>query len=297
MARDWYWTAKIPLATLRGEADALPTMVEALLGSPPFLGARETETAWELSFEPEAAREALSAAICGADEGVTPDSIAWEQTAVKPWLEDYWNRLKPLAVGERLQIIPREGLEPEPGRLPIHLEPGMAFGTGDHFTTGYCLARTEWAAKEFAPGSRVLDLGTGSGILAIGAARLGFTNLEACDVDPLSIEEAGKNCARNGIATDPAAVPAGGGIWLHLGSIHACAGPYDVIIANLFADLLRAIEPELRARVRAGGALILSGISEENLPKVTSTFTPAAGWSVVNEERGTGWCGVTLRRV
>jgi ribosomal protein L11 methyltransferase len=287
MAKSWYWTAIIPKQALAGDAEEFPSLASDATGAPPFLGAQETEHALELHFEPEAEREQLTAQLLALDAGLKPASIEWRHTDVKPWLEDYWNRLKPLAVGEKLMIIPREGMAVKlAGRLPIHLEPGMAFGTGDHFTTSYCLRRLEWAAAALPPDCRVLDLGTGSGILAIGAHRLGFRNIEAVDVDPDSIEESGKNFVRNGVD----------GIKLYSGSIHNCAGPYDLIVANLFADLLVAIAPQLKEKLAPGGCAIFSGISKENLPKIEKCFTATSGWEEIHREEGEGWCGVTLRR-
>jgi ribosomal protein L11 methyltransferase len=287
MAKSWYWTAIIPKLALASDPEEFPSLAADAAGAPPFLGAQETEHALELHFEPEADRDDLTTRLLALDAGLKAAAIEWRHTDVKPWLEDYWNRLKPLAVGEKLMIIPREGMAVElDGRLPIMLEPGMAFGTGDHFTTSYCLRRLEWAAGELPLICKVLDLGTGSGILAIGAHLLGFANIEAVDVDPDSIEESAKNFARNGAA----------GIRLIAGSIHNCPGPYDLIVANLFADLLVAIEPQLREKLAPGGLAIFSGISAENLPKIGNCFTPAAGWEELHREEGEGWCGVTFRR-
>jgi ribosomal protein L11 methyltransferase len=287
MAKSWYWTAIIPKQALATDPDEFPSLAADAAGAPPFLGAQETEHALELHFEPEADRGILTTQLLALDAGLKREAVEWRHTDVKPWLEDYWNRLKPLAVGERLMIIPREGMQVElGGRLPIMLEPGMAFGTGDHFTTSYCLRRLEWAAGELPLNCRALDLGTGSGILAIGAHHLGFTNIEAADVDPDSILESANNFARNGAT----------GIRLIAGSIHNCPGPYDLIVANLFADLLVAIAKELKEKLAPGGIAIFSGISAENLHKITKSFTPAAGWDELHRDEGDGWVGVTLRR-
>ncbi len=286
MARDWYWLARIQ-RTESTDAETLPMRVTLETGCPPFLGARELDDALEFAFEPEAAPEAIAAAVARA-AGISEGEVSLDKVPTRPWLEDYWKRLRPLEIGDKFLILPRAELNPEAGgRIPLRLEPGMAFGTGDHFTTGYCLSRLEAAARDHPLDAPLLDLGTGSGLLALGANKLGFTAVEAVDVDPLAIEEAAANFARNGVPD--------GAIKLQRGSIHGCAGPYRVIVANLFADLLRAIEPDLRARVAPRGRLILSGISAENWPRVEAGFTPA-NWTMTDRAEGDGWVGVSYRR-
>jgi ribosomal protein L11 methyltransferase len=189
---------------------------------------------------------------------------------------------RPLPVGRRLLVAPPWDVPRSAGREVLVIEPGMAFGTGGHATTRGCLEAIETAVA----GGRVasaLDVGTGSGILALALARLGVRRVVAIDVDPAVVPIARANLARNGAA----------GVAVAVGSMAAVRAAFDLVVANLLADVVIAEAPRLARAVAAGGVLVLSGILEAQAPAVRAAY---AGWRVVAERLGEGWTTVTLTR-
>jgi ribosomal protein L11 methyltransferase len=144
------------------------------------------------------------------------------------------------------------------GKTNILINPALAFGSGHHATTFTCL---EAITERVQEGQRVLDVGCGSGILALAARKRG-ARVELCDVDPLSIESATDNFKLNGETYDK--------IWE--GSAHQAEGRYDLVIANIIADVLRALAPELKQTIEEKGTLILSGILDTKEFIVTDSF-------------------------
>ncbi|MBI5632916.1 MAG: 50S ribosomal protein L11 methyltransferase [Nitrospirae bacterium] len=172
----------------------------------------------------------------------------------KDWNETWKKSFTPIDVGDNLTIIP-SWLRPETDRIPIIIDPGMVFGTGHHETTRTCLSLIEKIARSGST-RRFLDIGTGTGILAIGASRLGFERVTAADIDPLAVDAAQRNAAANGLAN----------IEVIEGTIRAVSGKFDVIAANLLVEILTEIAPELSDRLEANGKAILSGllVGQEN---------------------------------
>jgi ribosomal protein L11 methyltransferase len=172
--------------------------------------------------------------------------------------EDYANAWKKfysvLHVGKRTVIKP-SWLEytPQPGEILIELDPGMAFGTGLHPTTRLCLAALE---DYLTPGMQVLDIGTGSGILAIGAAKLGAAHIDARDIDPIAVETAQKNVTASGL--DDVITVARGSV-----TIQAPLHLYDMVIANIFADTIADLAPAMMSQLKRDGVFIGSGILVE----------------------------------
>jgi len=162
-------------------------------------------------------------------------------------------------------------LEPpqDEGLVVLRLDPGMAFGTGQHPTTRLCLAALEGRA---GPATRVLDVGTGSGILAIGAALLGAQRPVALDIDPRAVETALANAAVSGVAIDGRATT------LPELLAEGSCGPFDLVLANLLAGIVTGLADDLANATRPGGTLIASGILDEQAAAVAEALT-AAGFA------------------
>ena len=201
-----------------------------------------------------------------------------------------------LRVGRRLVIRPtwRRHRRRE-GDVVIALDPGMAFGTGLHPTTRLCLAALEQVADDrarraggaTAPPMRVLDVGTGSGILAIAAALLGADRVVALDPDPIAVDAARSNAGRNRLA---------GRIDVRQGSVPSGEPPFDVVLANLIASLLVGLAAALAMEVRPGCTLIASGIFINREADVVAAFG-AVGLSVTERAAEGEWVALTAARV
>jgi len=194
-----------------------------------------------------------------------------------------WRRHhRPVAVGRRLLVAPPWNVPRAPGREVLVIEPGMAFGTGQHATTRGCLEAIESAVE--AGGVRsALDVGTGSGVLAIALARLGVERVVALDVDPAVVPLARANLALNGAAR----------VALLAGPLAALRGRFDLVVANLLAEAIVAEAGALAGAVAPRGRLVLSGLLAEQLPAVRAAHP---GWRVVETRAEAGWRTLTLRR-
>ena len=181
------------------------------------------------------------------------------------WADAWKQHFPVLRVGRRLVIRPTwRRHRAADGDVVLALDPGMAFGTGLHPTTRLCLAALEGLA-DAAPsrGARVLDVGCGSGILAIAAVRLGAASALGVDTDPIAVEATTANARRNRIARR---------IRAREGSVPTGEGPFDVVLANLIASLLVRLAPELRAELAPGGTLLASGIFVDREAEVRDAF-------------------------
>jgi ribosomal protein L11 methyltransferase len=167
----------------------------------------------------------------------------------------------------------------------LALDPGMAFGTGLHPTTRLCLAALEAVMDERAP-SRVLDVGCGSGILAVAALRLGAADALGVDTDPIAIESTLANAERNGLA---------GRLDARLGSLPSGEPPFELVLANLIASLLVRLAPDLAAELAPGGTLIASGIFADREGEVRDALT-AAGLQVAARLAEGDWVALRATR-
>jgi ribosomal protein L11 methyltransferase len=187
--------------------------------------------------------------------------------------------------GGRIVVVP-SWLEhtPRPGQIPILLDPGRAFGTGHHESTRLCMAAME---PIITPGTSVLDVGTGSGILAIAAVLLGATPVLGIDIDPIAVDVARENAEENGVADR---------IRLEPGVLTADhEGRYKLVIANINRDANAALAPVFAAITEPGGMLILSGFLAEDAPVITGAMT-AAGFALAEKRHERDWCMLGFRR-
>lgn len=208
-----------------------------------------------------------------------------------------WKRHFPvLRIGRRLVIRPTwRRHAPVPGEVVLALDPGMAFGTGLHPTTRLCLAGLERLADAGRiTGASVLDVGCGSGILAIAAARLGAKTVLGLDTDPLAVEVTTANARRNRVARV---------VHADEGSLPVAGGPHDVVLANLIASLLVRLAAELYAAVRpgtgaagTGGRLLAGGIFADREPDVRRAFA-AAGLRVTARDEEGDWVALEAERI
>jgi ribosomal protein L11 methyltransferase len=185
--------------------------------------------------------------------------------AQKDWTEAWKEFYKPLRIGKRMVIKPTwEKMAVKPSDIVVELDPGMAFGTGMHATTRLCLQALE---SYFKAGESVLDVGTGSGILAIAAAKLGAAPVVALDNDPIAVKAAAENAALNGVGENISLFT---GELADLPSFYPAQ--YDLVLANILAAPLIEMMPQLKARLAPGGILILSGLIEEQAEMMTAAL-------------------------
>jgi ribosomal protein L11 methyltransferase len=170
---------------------------------------------------------------------------------------------RPLAIGARLLVAPPWDVPTAPGREILVIEPAMAFGTGQHATTRTCLEELEDVLATRRVRS-VLDVGTGTGILAVAAARLGVPRVVAIDLDPATLPAAQDARARNRVPN----------VLLAAGGLAAVRGHYDLVLANLLADTLVAEAAALIAHTAPGGSVVASGILVEQVDAVAAAFVP-----------------------
>ncbi len=210
---------------------------------------------------------------------------AVRRLAEEDWANAWKDHFHVLHIGRRTVIVPSwRDYQPAAGDVVITLDPGMAFGTGLHPTTRLCLAALEDLVR---PGDRVLDLGTGSGILAIAAARLGAVSIDALDTDGVAVRVAAANVEANGLSA---------AVTVRQGSLAAGTPAYDLVVANIIASVLRDLAAALASAVRPGGLLLASGIIQERESEVAAAFT-SAGLTVRERHAEGDWVALTCSRL
>ncbi len=229
----------------------------------------------------------------------------YKQIADQNWMEAWKQHYKPILIGQRLLILPAWLESPEPNRIPIKIDPGMAFGTGTHPTTQLCLELMEKAfdrgqktvdgeqSSVFRPPSTVIDVGCGSGILSIAALKLGAEKVLGVDIDIESVKNSRENADTNGVGDE---------LLLGRGSVsEVLAGNFQfrsapLVVANILAPIIiRLFDSGLADLVEAGGEIILSGILDHQAGNVV-----AAGESKglkLNDQRQMGdWVALKMSR-
>ena len=225
----------------------------------------------------------------GRQSGLHYPDPAVSGVGTQDWSTSWKEHFKPLQIGKRLLILPTWEILPDnPVDVVLRLDPGMAFGTGGHETTRLCLELMERIIEEHncqKPPS-VLDLGTGSGILAMAAARLGACPVTAVDIDPLAIDVARENISINGLSerVNCSTTP-----------LESLEGRFDIILANILAEELVRLSPLLDQRLSAGGDLILSGILAEKESLVRDGFARKTGMTFCETVRQGEWLALHYR--
>lgn len=234
-----------------------------------------------------ARRQGLAAALARLASRLP---LAWEirqrKIADEDWAESWKTFFYPVQVGRRLVVKPTwRAYDPQPGQVVIEIDPGMAFGSGTHPTTRLCMALMEDYLKA---GDDVLDVGTGSGILLLAAAKLGAGALTGVDIDAVAVEVAGANLARNNIAPERFRLRRGG---IDQAPVQA----YRIVVANILSEVIVPMIPAAAGLLAPDGVLIASGIIAGNAPAVIDALA-AAGLALVEARRQEDWVALAARR-
>ena len=220
-----------------------------------------------------------------ADLGIDA-ALSFEGVNEDDWAESWKQYYKPIPLG-RVTVVPAwEKYEAKEGEILVRMDPGMAFGTGTHETTRLVMRIMQ---DELRGGERVLDVGTGSGILSICASKLGAKTCNAYDIDPVAVKVARENAKDDGC--DNITV----GVSDLLTGVDLSGGKYDFCVANIVADIIIRMMPDIPDYLEEGAPLILSGIIEGRADEVRDAVR-AAGFRIVREERENDWLAIMARR-
>ena len=229
--------------------------------------------------------ESVLAAVRAAGYSVETRVIADED-----WENNWKQYYKPLPVGEKLVVVPAWEEQPADGRVALRLDPGLIFGTGSHATTRLCLQALE---QHIHGGEKVLDLGCGSGILSIAALLLGAKDAFACDIDDNCVGVAYENAALNGVGKEHYTVRAGD-VLSDKRLQKEFGGDYDVIVANIVADVIIALAPQVGKLLKKGGIFLCSGIIDDRAEEVREKLVEA-GWTIEETRSSEGWFSYLCR--
>lgn len=217
-----------------------------------------------------------------ARSGIAPEAITREDVEERDWVRTWMDDFSPMCFGSRLWIVPTGYEPPDPKAVNLLLDPGLAFGSGTHPTTGLCLS---WLDSNPPVGATVIDYGCGSGVLAIAALKLGARHALGVDVDPQALVATRENAKRNSITPEqlPVCLPA-----------DLQAVPADLLMANILSGPLVELAAALSRLVRPGGRLILSGLLGEQVDPVSAAYAGAfhmdepvlrEGWALLQGSR------------
>ncbi|MFP3920666.1 MAG: 50S ribosomal protein L11 methyltransferase [Dichotomicrobium sp.] len=234
-----------------------------------------------------AIREAAHRAF-GDPAGFPPFSVA--PVPDTDWVTRSQQGLPPVRAGAFVVYGSHDRERVHARRLGIKIDAGEAFGTAHHGTTRGCLVALDWLTRRRRFGN-VLDLGAGTGVLAIAAAKRGIPHILATDIDDTAVRVARENVAMNGVAHAVTCLQADG---LHLRAIRACA-PYDFVLANILAEPLMAMADDLRWMMTPGGAVVLSGLLSGQAWRVAMRYV-AAGFVLRRRIDLEGWASLVMIR-
>lgn len=221
-----------------------------------------------------------------AAEGIAP-TVEIVGVNEEDWANSWKQYYKTLHIGKRTVIVPAwEEYEPKDGEIVVKMDPGMAFGTGSHETTRLVIELLEKYTK---PGVRMLDVGCGSGILAICASKLGAGECRAYDIDPVAVKVANENIAESGQTNVTCEVSD------LLRHVDLDGGRYDLICANIVADIIIRMTPDVGAYMKDDCVLLCSGIIRERADDVISKLSEY-GLKVIERLDDNGWCALAVMK-
>ena len=242
------------------DADAQTPAEQALFGEP---GMPPPKDGWQRSrmvalFAQETAAQEAAVLLAAQDFFEDCQLLGIQTLEDQDWVRLTQSQFAPVEVTSDFWIVPTWHEPPVQARQIIRLDPGLAFGTGTHPTTRMCL---RWIAQKGVQEQRVLDYGCGSGILAIGAAKYGATDIDAVDIDEAAVTATELNAVANHVV-------------LRAGLPDKAQGQYQTVLANILATPLRVLAPLLCAHVAAGGSLVLAGILERQADELKAAYAP-----------------------
>jgi ribosomal protein L11 methyltransferase len=227
--------------------------------------------------------------LTGGDE---LGSLALSVTSMQDedWENNWKQYYQPLPIGKKLLVVPKWMADLDPaGRVPVYLDPGMIFGTGAHASTQMCMRALEDAVT---PGCRVVDLGSGSGILSITALLLGAGTATGVDIDPKAEDIARENAALNGLGPDRFTAVTGDVIGDRTAMEQLSQGGYDLVLANIVADVIIPLAPVVPHFLRSDARFICSGILDSRVDEVIAALE-AAGLTLLAKNQQEDWCQLT----
>jgi ribosomal protein L11 methyltransferase len=256
------------------DADAQTDAEQALFGEP---GMPPPKEGWQRSrvlalFETREQAQATLELLQAQDFFDGCAVLGIQHVPEQDWVRLTQSQFAPVDITPDFWIVPSWHEPPAEARIVIRLDPGLAFGTGTHSTTRMCL---RWIAGHGGASvlTRVLDYGCGSGILAIGAAKFGATDIDAVDIDLAAVESTVLNAQANHVV-------------LNAGLPETASGVYQTVLANILATPLKVLAPLLWSRVAAGGNLVLAGILERQADELKAAYAPYCALQVADSEDG-----------
>lgn len=255
------------------DADAQTDAEQALFGEPDMPPPKD---GWQRSrvialFVTEAQAREAAAVLAAQDFFADCQVLGLADVPEQDWVRLTQSQFAPVEITPEFWIVPTWHEPPAQARQVIRLDPGLAFGTGTHPTTRMCL---RWIASRANPaGKRVLDYGCGSGILAIGAAKFGATDIDAVDIDEAAVASTRLNAEANKVQ-------------LKAGLSDLASGRYDIVLANILATPLKVLAPLLCEHVAVNGSLVLAGILERQADELKLAYAPYAALEVSDSEDG-----------